>query len=61
MVTMATKLFTVCNNGNHGNQVGVDCLCTIAITKLFALGQKRPKGVADFRYKGSFKPLGTFS
>jgi hypothetical protein len=23
------------------------------VTKLFAVGQKRPKGVADFRYKGS--------
>jgi hypothetical protein len=34
---MATKLFTLGNNGNHGNQVGLDCLCTM-LTKLFSLG-----------------------
>jgi hypothetical protein len=37
MVTMATKLFTAGNYGNHGNQVGLDCLCTMA-TMLFTLG-----------------------
>jgi hypothetical protein len=34
------------------------------VTKLFTLGQKRPKGFADFKYKGSmdiFKPLAWFS
>jgi hypothetical protein len=34
---MATKLFTVGKNGKHGNQVGLDCLCTVA-TKLFTVG-----------------------
>jgi hypothetical protein len=48
---MATKFYTVGNNGNHGNQVGLDCLCTMA-AKLFTVGQKRPTGVACFRYKG---------
>jgi hypothetical protein len=33
---MTTK-FTVGNIGNHGNQVGLDSLCTVA-TKLFTLG-----------------------
>jgi hypothetical protein len=64
MVTMSTNLFTVGNNGNHGNQVGLDCLCTMA-TKLLTLGnhgnygnqvtleQKGPKGVVGFRCKRS--------
>jgi hypothetical protein len=34
---MATKLLIVGNNGNHGKQVGLDCLCTLA-SKLFTLG-----------------------
>jgi hypothetical protein len=52
MLTMAAKLFTVGNSGNHGNQVGMDCICTkkgkavslhaicicTMVTKLFALG-----------------------
>jgi hypothetical protein len=37
IVTMATELFIVGNSGDHGNQVGFDCLCTNA-TKLFTLG-----------------------
>jgi hypothetical protein len=58
MVTMATRLFTVGSSGNHGNQVGLDCVCTTAImvnmvTKLFTLGQKWLKRVAGFSYKGS--------
>jgi hypothetical protein len=36
-VTKAIKLFTVGNNGNRSNQVGLDYLCTMA-TKLFTLG-----------------------
>jgi hypothetical protein len=62
MVTLETKFFTVRNNGNHGKQVGLDCLCSMA-TNLFTLGnygnhvvyfgQKRPKGVAGFGYKES--------
>jgi hypothetical protein len=48
---MSTK-FCVGNNDKHGNQVGSDCLCTMA-TKLLTLGQKRPKGVAGFINKGS--------
>jgi hypothetical protein len=60
---MATKLFSLGSSANHGNQVGLDCLCTMA-TKLFTLGQKRPKGVAGFSNKGSidmsFEPLGRF-
>jgi hypothetical protein len=46
---MATKLFTV---GDSGKQVGSHCLWTMP-TKLFTLGQKQPKGVAGFRYKGT--------
>jgi hypothetical protein len=34
---MANKFFTVGNSDNHGNQVHVDCLCTME-TKLFSLG-----------------------
>jgi hypothetical protein len=34
---MATKFFTVRNNSNRGNQVGLDCLRTMS-TKLFTLG-----------------------
>jgi hypothetical protein len=65
MVTMATKFFTVGNKHNHGNQVGLNCLCTLA-TKLFAQGNhdnydnkivycrtKMTKGIAGFRHKGS--------
>jgi hypothetical protein len=52
MVTMTTKLFTVGSNDSHGNQVGLDCLCSMA-TNLFAIGQNDPKGVAGFRHKGS--------
>jgi hypothetical protein len=52
MVTMANKFFNVDNNGNHGNQVGFDCLCTMT-TKLFTVRQKLPKGVAGLRYKVS--------
>jgi hypothetical protein len=35
--------------------MGLDYLCTMAtmVTKLFTVGQKRPKGIAGFRYKGS--------
>jgi hypothetical protein len=31
------QVFIVGNGGNHGNQVGLDCLCTMA-TKFFTLG-----------------------
>jgi hypothetical protein len=34
---MVTKLFTVGKNYNHGNQVGLDCLCIMAI-KFITLG-----------------------
>jgi hypothetical protein len=39
---MATK-FTVDNSGRDGNQVGLDCLFTMA-TKLFALGSRGKYG-----------------
>jgi hypothetical protein len=56
---MATKLFTVGNNDKRGNQVGLDCLCTMVTNhgnygnQIFYLRAKRPKGIAFFRYKGS--------
>jgi hypothetical protein len=37
MVTMATKLFNVDNTFNHGNQVGLDGLCT-RVTNCFTVG-----------------------
>jgi hypothetical protein len=51
MTTLATKLFTVDNNGN---QVGLDCLCTMA-TKLFTLGNHGNYGkqVVCFRAKAT--------
>jgi hypothetical protein len=54
MLTMATKLFTVGNNGNHGNQVSLDCVCTMATT-LFTLGNHGNFGkqVVYFRAKST--------
>jgi hypothetical protein len=59
MVTVATKLFTAGNNGNHDNQVGLDCLCTMA-TKLFTLVNHGNYGnqVANCR-ANDLKALGT--
>jgi hypothetical protein len=37
MVTVPNNFFIVGNNGNHGNQVGLDYLCTMK-TKLFTIG-----------------------
>jgi hypothetical protein len=41
MVTIATKLPTI---GNNGNEEGLDCLWTIA-TKLFTLGNHDKYGI----------------
>jgi hypothetical protein len=60
---MATKLFTVGNNGNRSTQAGLGCLCAMS-TELFTLdkhvnygnqglGQKRLKCVPGFTYKWS--------
>jgi hypothetical protein len=46
MVTMASKLFIVGNNINHGNHVGLDCLCIMA-RKLFALSNHGIYGNQD--------------
>jgi hypothetical protein len=61
MVTMATELFPV---GNSGNKMDFDCVCTMPTkfitlgshgnygNQVVYLGQKQPKGVGGFRYKG---------
>jgi hypothetical protein len=55
---MSTKFFTVGNNGNHGNQVALDCLCTMA-TKLFTLGNHGKYGnqAVYFRAKNNLNVL----
>jgi hypothetical protein len=50
MVTITTKLFSVGNNVNHGNQGGLDCLCNMA-TKLFSLGNHVDYGNQIFCFR----------
>jgi hypothetical protein len=52
MVTMGNKSFAVGNDGNQGTKWVWIVYVTMA-TRLFTLGQKQPKGVAGFSYKGS--------
>jgi hypothetical protein len=56
LCSKATKLFTVGNNGNHGNKVGLDCLCTMVI-KLFTLGKHGNYGNQVVYGKNDLKAL----